>query len=483
MNPTRTIMLIMLSVLSFGLQAQQDSTPLATAIDPVRYATAISEKIAAVDKKLSKQTTKVLKKFEKQEAKILKLLAKKDSTQTKEALINSSEKLAQLQTEFTNMPGKAVAKFTGNYNAYIDTLKTSLKFLIQKQETLAGSSKQISDKLQQATSKLNILDGKLQQASDIKKYLRDRKDILKQQLEKYGLVKELKKIEKATYYYGTYVKEYKEILSDRKKLERKAVALLYATPVFKKFVSENSILAGLFKMPGSNSVNNVSIPTLAGIQTRENATALMQTSVATGGPNAMAMVRQQVQAAQAQLSVLKDKITKYGSQDADIPSFKPNGQRTKGFLQRLEYGANIQFGKANKFLPASSDIAVSLGYKINDKSSAGIGLSYKAGLGTGWNNIKLTHQGVGLRSYIDWKMKGNLYLSAGYEQNYNSSFKNISQLKQYAAWQSTGLIGISKKLKLNGGRSSKISVMYDLLWNAHVPVTQPFVFRTGLNFK
>ena len=239
----------------------------------------------------------------------------------------------------------------------------------------------------------------------------------------------------------------------------------------------------MFKLPGSGAGNTAVQPVLAGIQTRASVNSLMQTSMAAGGPNAITLVKQQIQAGQAELSLLKDKIAKYGSSDAEIPSFKPNSQKTKSFLKRLEYGANIQFGKSSQYIPTSSDIAVSLGYKINDKSSAGIGISYKMGLGTGWDNIKLSSQGIGLRSYIDWKIKGSFYFSGGYEQNYNSQFKNINQLKEYSSWQSTGLIGLSKKLKLKGAKSTKISVMYDFLSYRHTPITQPFVFRTGFNLK
>jgi len=464
-------------------QAQLDNTVTSLQKFPEKYISKVSNKVDEVDKKLSKQTLKLLKKFKKQEAKLLKMLGEKDSTQSKDAITYSTQKIEKLQDEFVNMPDKVITKFKGEYNAYIDTLKTSFKFLQEKGNNLVGKSKVVTDKLKQATSKINVLDGKLQKTEEIKKYLRERKNYLRQQLEKYGMAKELRKIEKATYYYGEYIKEYKEILSDRKKLERKAMALLYSTPIFKKFVSENSILAGLFKLPGTNTGNNIVNASYTAIQTRANVNSLMQASVATGGPNAITLVKQQIQAGQAELSLLKDKIAKYGSSDAEIPSFKPNSQKTKSILKRLEYGANIQYGKSNQFMPTTSDIALSLGYKINDKSSAGIGISYKMGLGTGWNNIQLSSQGIGLRSYIDWKIKGNFYVSGGYEQNYNSQFKNINQLKQYTSWQSTGLIGISKKLKIKGNKSSKISVMYDFLSNTHIPATQPFVFRTGFNFK
>lgn len=297
------------------------------------------------------------------------------------------------------------------------------------------------------------------------------------------MLKELKKLDKITYYYGEYIKEYKEMLNDRKKLEKKAMTLLYSVPVFKKFISENSFLASLFKLPGNTSGSNIEIPTLTGIQTRASVSEMIQTAISAGGPNAYNQVRQQIQDGQAQLSVLKNKIAQYGSADAEIPAFKPNSQKTKSFLKRLEYGANIQFGKSNQFMPTTSDIALSLGYKINDKSSIGIGASYKLGLGSGFNNIRLTSEGLGLRSYVDWKIRGGFYLSGGYEQNYNSQFKNIGQLKQYSSWQTAGLIGLTKKIKLKGNKSTKIQIMYDFLSYSHTPTTQPFIFRTGFSLK
>jgi hypothetical protein len=86
------------------------------------------------------------------------------------------------------------------------------------------------------------------------------------------------------------------------------------------------------------------------------------------------------------MNQLKDKILKFGSgsSDAAMPEgFKPNNQKNKNFLQRLEYGANIQSQKATNFFPVTSDLGLSVGYKLNDKSIIGIGASYKIGLGRG----------------------------------------------------------------------------------------------------
>jgi hypothetical protein len=375
------------------------------------------------------------------------------------------------------MPDKAINKLQDEYNAYLDTLKTTFKFLQQKGGTI-GKSKELQDKLAQATSRLNILEGKLQKAEEIKRYLRERKEILRQQLEKFGMVKQLKQIEKTAYYYNEYIKEYKSLLQDRKRTEQKAMAILYSTPIFKKFIEKNSLLAGLFRIPGSNDGgNSAALPVLQGLQTRVNTQQMMQERIATGGPNALSQVRQQIQSAQGELNKLKDKIAKYGSADAEIPSFKPNSQKTKSLFKRLTYEANIQFSKSNKLLPNQSDIALGVGYQLNDKGVVGVASSVKLGLGTGWNNIKLTTQGLSLRSYLDWKIKGDFYASGGYERNY------YSQINNFPAWQSSGLMGVSKKLKIKDNRSAKFQLLYDFLSYKHVPITQPFIFRTGFTFK
>lgn len=484
MSHTRLFILIIFLTVCCNSMAQSDTTVQSSGHIPEKYIDQVRGKISSVDKKLSRQTLKALNKFKKLEAKLKRKLADKDSVNSKTAFEYSTQKIQQLTTEFNNMPDKAISKLTGEYNAYLDTLKTSFKFLQQKGEKIVSQSKEITDKLSSASSKLNVLEGKFLKAEEIKKYLKERKQQLRGQFEKLGIAKELKKLDKVTYYYNEYLKEYKGILKDRKRLEQKAMALLYNTKLFKKFVENNSLLSGLFRLPnGGAATGTAAIPTLAGVQTRASVQQIIQTTVTTGGPNAGNQIRQQIQAGQAELSKLKDKIAKYGSADAEIPSFKPNNQKTKSILKRLEYGANIQFGKSSNFLPTTSDVALSLGYKLHTNGSLGIGASYKLGLGKGWNNIKLTNEGIGLRSYIDWKLKGKFYISGGYEQNYNSSFENIEQLKTYSAWQSSGLIGLSKKIQLKGNKSAKTAVLFDMLYNQHLPVTQPFIFRTSFNIK
>lgn len=446
---------------------------------PEKHLSNLMDKIEDIDKKVSTRTQKTLKKFRKQEIKIEKKLIAKDSA-SKKNFDFAADKINQLQQDFSNFPNNAVNNFNETYNAYLDTLKSTLLFLRQNEQV--NKSEQMEDKLRTVSEKINALENKLHKAEEIKKYLRERKEFLKQQLEKFGMVKQLRKIEKTTYYYTEYIKTYKSLLSDKKKMEQKLMSLLYANPVFKKFVSENSMLASFFRLPGGSSTIDP-LQNIAGMQTRASVQQVMMERISSAGPNAISHIQQQVQNAQAELNRLKDKISEYGSADAEIPSFKPNAQKTKSTIKRLEYGANIQFGKTSNYFPGSGNIALSVGYKLNDKSVIGIGASYRIALGTGWNNIKLSSEGMGLRSFVDWKLKGRFYISGGYEQNYNTPIKNVQQLDNYSAWTPSGLIGISKKYQMNKKLKGQIQLLYDFLCNQHLPKTQPVIFRFGYSIK
>ena len=106
------------------------------------------------------------------------------------------------------------------------------------------------------------------------------------------------------------------------------------------------------------------------------------------------------------------------------------------------------------------------------------------GWGKGWNNIKITHQGVGLKSYIDWKIKGSFWISGGYEQNFKAEIKSIGQLKDLSAWQQSGLIGVSKVVSVKSKllKKTKVQLLWDFLSYQQVPATQPILFRLGYTF-
>jgi hypothetical protein len=446
---------------------------------PVKYLDAVENKIDKYSNRITGKTEKTLTKLSKWENKIKGILDQV-SPETSAKLFGSNA------TTFTILlkklqEGKAIAEgYKTKYNEYRDKLTTSIKYLEDQKDKL---NKNLIQPINTAKKKLDELEQDISNTEAVEAFIKERKKQLVNEAVKYiGKSKYLTKIDKESYYYIETLRNYKELFSDKKKAEELALKILNKIPAFKDFVQKNSMLASLFRVPGSSDNNLVNF---AGLQTRASVQAIIQDRIAAGGPNARELFNQNMQQGQAALNSLKTKIIKAGggSSDANIPNFKPNTQKSKTFLQRLEYGSNIQYSKNNSFVPTTADIALSIGYKLNDKSVVGIGASYRLGIGN-IQHIKLTHQGLGLRSFIDWKLKKQFFISGGFEMNYNAQFKNIGQLKNYNDWQQAGLIGLTKKINLKTKltKGTKIQVLYDFLARQHMPVSQPFLFRVGYQF-
>jgi hypothetical protein len=483
MGAIKPLLLLLIIFISLRSTAQDSSGVLSTHTS-AKYLQAISDKTNQLGKKLDKKSQKAIARFQQTEEKIQKKLSKIDSIAAKNIFTQSKEKYQQLTDKL---------KDTSNLTQYIpklDTLASSLKFFAQNPQWL----EQIKDgknKLSEASEKLKEFQSQLQQAENVKQFLKERRQYLRDQLMKFGFAKELKNVDKEVYYYSQQINEYKEIFKDPKKVEKKAIELLSKTKLFKDFMKKNSMLASLFNIPGDPN-DPLTQVNLAGLQTRAQVNLLIQTQIASGGPNAQQIVQQNIQQAQSQLQNLKNKVFKAGggSSDAELPDFKPNNQKTKSFLERIEIGTNMQSQKGNGLLPVTSDVGLSIGYKLNDKSMIGIGGSYKVGWGNGWNNIRISSQGASVRSFVDWKIKGSFYLSGGFEMNYRQELNGVviparSGIYNAQKWQQSGLIGLSKVVSVKSKffKKTKVQVLWDYLSYEQVPRGQAVIFRIGYTIK
>lgn len=452
----------------------------------------INSRVARLTEKVEEKALKTLEKFEKHEKKLQKKLAAKDSLSAANLFPSLTQKAQKAENIYKQLAAElkvpSASKTLNEYIPQFDSLKTSLKFLNQPSALTSKLPTGITEKIKLANTNIQSLETKLQQANEIKNYMKERKQLLKEQFEKYGMPKELKKLNKQVYYYQQQLNEYKDLLKDPKKIEARAIAELRKLPVFTEFMKKNSQLAQLFRLPDNYGNEEI----LAGLQTRASVQNQLQerfgasASSATAAGGATSYLQQQMSVAQGELSKLKDKVNNPGggSSDLEMPDFKPNSQKTKSFLKRIEYGANVQSQKTNSLLPVTSDLALTAGYKLNDKSVIGIGASYKLGWGSGWKDIKITNEGVGLRSYLDWKLKPifgkieGFWISGGYEQNYQRAFSGINQLKDLNAWQTSGLMGLTKKYKI-GKKTNNLQLLWDFLSYRQLPRRQPVLFRVG----
>lgn len=458
---------------------------------PTTFLSKVQNKYANLDERLTKQTEKYLMRLAKREKKLKRKLAKVDSAGAQLLFGNADQQYEKLLAAMRS-DSLPVKKGQGVYSPMVDSVKTSLSFLNQNNSILSPS-KEVQDKVKGTLSQVNQFQSKLQQSEQVKAFIQQRKQQIKEGLSKYsslpkGITNSVADFNKEAYYYSAQLREYKEMLNDPDKMVQKGLSLLNKLPAFTQFMKQNSELASLFSLPDNYGTTQ----SLAGLQTRTQVQQQIQTQLASAGPNAQQYLQQNLQAAQSQLNTLKDKINKLGgggSGDMDMPDFKPNNQRTKSFWQRLEYGTNFQTAK-NNFFPTTTDMGLSVGYKLNDKSTVGVGASYKMGWGEDIKHIAITNQGMGLRSYLDVKLKGSFYASGGFEYNYqpisSDSLSSNSGMhwNEISSWQQSGLVGISKVVSIKSKffKKTKLQLLWDFLSYEQVPRTQPLKFRVGYNF-
>ncbi len=203
--PTKQILFVCICIFPRLYGFSQDSTLLLQT-----YVNDVAVKANSVKEKIDKKSGKALKSMEKQEARIRRKLSKIDSVMAISIFSEVSGKYEELKNRIT------AGKLAGGYVPSLDTMLTSLKFFERNPQLLA-SVKDSREKLDAALQKVNGLRSEIQKAEAIKQFIKERKELLKAQLSRFGFAKELRKLNKQYYYYAEQIKEYKAILKDKKK--------------------------------------------------------------------------------------------------------------------------------------------------------------------------------------------------------------------------------------------------------------------------
>jgi hypothetical protein len=475
------IALLLLFFTCATAHAQQDSTVEALQQLPLKYISGIDKKVDKYSKRITSKTIQTLEKLSRWESKI-KTTLEKISPDAAARLFNNQTTFSSLLQQI-KQGETTVLQARQQYDQYRDQLTTQLKYVEQQKEMLDSG---VLKKIAAAREKVQELNSEEDKNAAIQQFIKERKkELILTAFQYLGKNKYLSKINREAYYYGETVKNYKEIFRDEKKAEETAKNILNRIPAFTKFLQKNSMLSQLFGQPGDEA----SVANLAGLQTRASVQSLIQGRIGSGGSGAQQLVNQNIQAAQAQLSQLKDKLLNStlgngGKVAGDIPEFDfaPKMDRTKSFMQRLEFGTDIQMGKSNSLLPATMNLSVTVGYRINSKSVAGVGAGFITGLGT-IDKIRFSSQGANFRSFLDWKLKKQFFISGGWEMNYLSQLSQARQVLPVI--RESALIGITKKIsvKTKWFKETKLSLMYDFLSSRYATGNQqPVVFRVGYNF-
>ncbi|PWV47661.1 hypothetical protein [Chitinophaga sp. S165] len=418
---------------------------------PGRYLTRTTHKAVALQNGLERKTTRLLSRWQKQEEKM-------------QAKLRRIDPAAVFPTAQVGLPTPLQA--TG----IDDTQQQTLAYL-QKHKALLGKS---ASQLPAATAAYQSLAGKFKYADQVKEYIRLRRQVLQQTLSSYpGMVKDLKTLNQTAYQYGSELCAYKEMLKNPDKIEEKALVLLKKIPAYNDFISTHSQVASLFNLGTGFNSNR----TTEGLQTRATVAQAVQQRLGTDASGIETATARR-NAATQQIETLKKQFPQTDNA-AEMPDYQPKEMKMQAFLKRLKPGGNIQFQRSGSYFPANVEIAGQLAYQFHKKGSLGVGLGYKLGLGENWDKIQFSHRGIGVRSFIDWKLKGTFFLNGGYELNRFTPFRNVQELRTRKGFVSSGLIGISQKYPIGPKLKANMMLLYDFLAERRQGQSDKFKLRIG----
>jgi|688.fasta_scaffold05290_13 hypothetical protein len=463
---------ICLSKASFG---QHDSSLLVLSELPNKYFKEVDKKIDVYSNRITGKTEKTLLKLSRWEKKIQVALEKVNPGAAQRLFGPGRTTFSSMLAKYQSGTG-IVEKSKARYDSYRDKLTTSLKYIEAKKTYLDSS---ILKPLLNASKKAENLELDIANTEAIEKFVKERKKELINETIKYlGKNKYLSKINKESYYYIETLRNYKELFKDPSKAEETAVKLLNEIPGFDKFLKQNGMIASLFGNGGNGNTQDI-----AGLQNRRSITSLIESKYSGLQNNSRELINQHINDAQNELERLKargkDLLVK--SEATKLDNFKPNPYKSKTFFQRLEFGGNLQFTKSSIAVPKIANIAITIGYNLSSNSIIGFGLNYKLGIGT-IDKFNFSNEGIGLRNFIDWKLKGQLFVSGGIEMNHYVSFNSLAQLRDIQKWKTSAVLGLTKKYRINSKIKGSIQLLYDFLHNTKQPWTSPFISRFGYTF-
>jgi hypothetical protein len=460
---------------------QQKADENSIALSPVAIsATALSQQRDTYEKitlSLQTRSDKVLETLFKDENRLRDRLGHKDSLRAAQLFADNASIYQKLKNNLRPDSAAIPLHSISSYIPRLDSMNVLTK-LLQQKGAINGLSPGIGGKALALGTQLGQLQQQLQRADDIRQFTNARMQQLKDKLSGYDLGSKLSGMNKEVYYYQQQLEQYKGILRDKQKMTNLALTTIAKLPVYQELMQKNSWLSALFPMPAGTGTAQA----LAGSQTRESVEQELMSRFGGLSANPIEYMQGQVASTQQGIDGLQDKFSRQGglgnAADVTMPDFKPNGQKVKSFLQRLEFGFNMQSQPGTTILPTTSALGLTAGYNLSDRATVGLGASYNIGWGHSLDHIHMSSQGMSMRSYLDVKAKGSIWITGGLEYNYLPALDHLAGLPPLDLWQKSALIGLTKKYKV-GKRNGNLQLLYDFLSNDHLPHTQPLLFRIG----
>ncbi len=448
---------------------------------------------------------RLLKRLKRKEARFAKKLAANDSAayaqyRTMPLSYDSIATLSQDSAALRQMPRRR--------DPLIDSLK-NIQGFAQQQASKLGAASGLAGKTGAGdyTGKLGELQQRLNAEQQIKNLVQQRTQALEGLAGKAG-ISGLKNIQKDVYYAGEKIKAWKDVANEPDEAEAKALEYLQGTEGFSEYLNPN-------KNAWGGMGNNATAADLErmGFQTKRLTTEALQQTFGSNLGGLQQGMAQQVQAFQEKYNDISGKVNEAKSKvqegkqsiteaknlaqqtkNIEKPAFRKNPERAKPFWQRIEWQYNFQTTRPTpEGRPAMLELGASAGFKHTPRLSYGIGIGLSTGLGQGWQQIRISYEGLSARAYADWQWQYGISLQAGYErawrpQNRAYLYENqdrpkpadpASGLKEaFGAAQEAAYIGLMKRYRINSQWSGTFLLGYNFLWQAS-GTRSPLLVRIG----
>jgi hypothetical protein len=459
-----------------------------------------SKKCDRLSDKIRKTTDFYLTKYEQTEDKVFNSICFLDEKHAESLMRNALFSHRRLESEISaNDPRKS-----NNSSPEFDSLSIALDFLETRSlnRSIANDSSACScSGMSDLRASQERLKKELKRSEKIGEYVQQRSAYLsKLGQENEGIRRGIVKAEKINYYFGAQSKEHLALFEDRSNPEKVFFKFLNSSPEFKTYLERLSAPPP----PNSAAMQGTNVPANQNFELvmREFRAAAdakgLDIKEITNPLKNLKNNELKEKKTEDVLSELKDKTQEdcelyEGEKDSlslkteNKDDWTPNPLKTKRFLDRVVTGFNFQASERTQFFPTAGLITAQISYQMTTRVNIGVGGSYIGGFSRRSNSseLQLPHfgtNGIGLRSFVDWKFKNRLFLQVNYElyQRENLSESANSQLSQNSrSVIPSFLVGFKLKKAATKRSQPTIELLYDFL---HTQNGQPaLVVRMGMD--
>jgi len=466
---------LILFLVTSTAQAQEESEVL---YQGKRYLDLNIRSINKLNERDQKLQQRLLNKLARKEHHYLQQLKRKDSV----AYANLQQHGSSYDSIRTLAKNGISEKQKGFSNSSIDSLQRIAAFL-QNKSNVTGKIKtsEYTGQLQSAgqqSSYNHYIWGLIEQRAN------NLKNTAKAGHQLTGMNKQL-------FYARKKMKVFKDISSEPSKAEDLALETLQGEQGFDQCLHPNNPNSMASLAAKGASVSDLE---KMGYPTKRQLTASLQQKFGNGLGGMQQKMGSQMQGYMSEVkklqtarnAALQTKTSLSALRKPKKPEFKINPMRGLPFAQRMEKQFNWQTSRSTlDGKPAMLQASVMAGFKHTPRLSYGIGIATSIGLGQNWNNLKLSFQGLGLRTYVSWQLIYGIGLYAGYERMYKqaafldtkqASNELIPTTHNTRSYNESILAGLTKTYNINNKWNGSIQILYDAWWKEK-GLRSPIVLR------